>query len=85
MPPGAPLAETEAGVEQLHQAAEQLRVELAEMHGGQDVVLYTLVTVGGAQKRDGPQLPGDVGSSDIAEASIYLLPTKSAMWNRPGW
>jgi len=76
MPPGAPLAETEAGVEQLHQAAERLRVELAEMHGGQDVVLYTLVTVGGAQKRDGPQLPGDVGSSDIAEASIYLLPDK---------
>jgi len=76
MPPGAPLAETEAGVAQLHEAAERLRVELAEMHGGRDVVLYTLVTVGGAQKRDGPQLPGEAGSSDIAEASLYLLPDK---------
>ncbi len=74
MPPGTPVAVTNAAITQIEQAAETLQAEV-EAEAGEPVFLHRLTTLGGFQPRDGPPHGGNrPGSSNQAEVSLELSP-----------
>jgi multidrug efflux pump subunit AcrB len=73
MPPGTPLPDTRAAVDQIERAAAELGYELAEAQDSPIVRMVT--TIGNFQTRDGPpDLSVQSGGSHLAEVSLELIP-----------
>ena len=76
LPPGTPLAVTEAGVRQLEASAADVRAELDAERGGEpSIVRHVFSSIGAQIARQGPQRPGvSSGGTHVAEVVLELLP-----------
>jgi multidrug efflux pump subunit AcrB len=71
---GAPLERTEIAVQQIQRAADELRAEIEAEYPGQQIVIHTFGSIGEQLARDGPQDPGMMGGSHLAEVGMELVP-----------
>lgn len=74
---GVPIEETEAAVEKMRLAAEELGRELAEETGGETFIKYTMTSIGKQFAKDGPSfMYGPMGGTHLAEVYIELNPSE---------
>ena len=75
MPQGISLEQTEEAVEQILEGAKTLAAELKAEAGGEDIVLFTVSSVGKQFARNGPpDLSVKTGGAHLAEVSLHLVP-----------
>ena len=75
MAQGVPLDTTEAATKQILAKAEELKQELRAEFEGEEIILYTVSSLGKQFARDGPpDLSVQAGGSHLAEVSLQLVP-----------
>jgi multidrug efflux pump subunit AcrB len=78
MAQGVPLETTQAAVEEIRRAGEQLKEELRQEFGGNDIILYTVASVGKQFAKSGPpDMSIKAGGAHLAEVSFQLVPATS--------
>ena len=75
MAQGVPLETTEAATKQILAKAEELKQELRAEFDGEEIILYTVSSLGKQFARDGPpDMSVQIGGSHLAEVSLQLVP-----------